>query len=203
MDLFEKIIEGATAQIGKYDDAAEKNLDQTLEYVKERTYKLSDLYISLNVGILTIGSVVFISQDLAVFSRWCTVFLLSSIGAIIEMLNRRKFLQILEEDAQERMKNTDECNQKVASYVAQGVLIPKDSPPERYAELSKQIATVTPYFNNRNQEIHRSTDGKIKPILNRRRFAEVLILISLTALFAITLSELGIIDSITEILVWL
>jgi len=87
----------AYEQRAKADSIGEFNLRLTAEYLKEQSYLPSNLYISLNAGVLSVASFVLTGKDLNAFSKYAALLLLASIVAIlIEIFIRKKFLEILD-----------------------------------------------------------------------------------------------------------
>lgn len=183
-EIREAIKDFAEGLRAKFDSVGEFNLQLSSEYLKERSYRLSNLYITLNVGILSVSSFILTGQDLNPWSRYFVPFLFGSIIAIIiEVINRKLMLRILDKDAWGRMGNADKCNLKIAEKLQLHFI----SDPMR---CSQEFSSITQCFSVEEQEQHKITNKKLKPILIARIFAETLSLISLIALLVIALSEL-------------
>src|SRR3989344_7546723 len=83
-EIREAIRDFAEGLSGKFNSVGEFNLQLTSEYLKERSYRLSNLYITLNVGILSVSSFILSGEGLNSWSKYLVpLFLCGSVIAII------------------------------------------------------------------------------------------------------------------------
>jgi hypothetical protein len=186
LQALEKFAQGLTE---RFNVAGQSNSNLSAEYLKESSYRLSNLYITLNVGVLSASSFVLSNRELNLVSKSLVPLLLGSIIAIvIEAWNRKRMLKVLDSDAWDRMGNADNSNMEIGKAFQQHL-----NDPLKCADQFKIVADM---FNQKNNEQHQITNKKLDPVMKWRTASEILSILSLLSLFTLALSELGILKSI-------
>jgi len=174
---------------GMFNKSGEKNMGLAADYTKEETYRVSNLYITLNVGVLSASSFIFSSINLAKSAKiFVPLLFLSLISIILEIFIRKNTLKILRAGSAEKMNHADKYNTKLAEAFRNNA---NDA-----IKCSEEMAKVAIAFNAENLGTNASISSKIQPYLRLRVWSEVMIFTAVFSLLLVALSQLGILQAL-------
>lgn len=177
--------------MNRFTESARINADFAMEYIAEETYKVSSLYITLNLGMLSASSFIYSNVELNKVSRWFVPFILfSSFSIVIEMIIRKRSLRILRWGCNEKVSNVDTANKDLAETFSLYV-----NDPIKCTEKMKEVGTK---FSNANNAVNITVNDYLSSYSSRRSVSEICILISVLSLVLVALSQLGILLPILQ-----
>lgn len=172
----------------RFNISGEKNMDLITDYTKEETYRVSNLYITLNIGILSAASFVFSSVDLAAATKPLVPLLaLSFISILFEIHIRKRTLEILRAGSNDKIKHVDKRQHDLANAFRMHA--------KEFLKCTEEMAIVSEKLNEDNFKTNAEIDRKIRPYLRLRRVSEIMICGAVISLLLIALSQLGILKS--------